>query len=160
MKKLSHIIQSMMTNLIDPSDVTNLDLVERHGNFYAYFNYSDGNRYRVSEHLMVEKVEGGMLCSCFEARKMQEMIRGERNTLETTQEDLAKVVRPMVLEATLNDIQEFLIGVGEPDEGESGELRAAVLEYILSDKKSRQEMRELIGLFFGLDAERKFAYAL
>lgn len=160
MKKLSHIMQSILTNLPDASDVTGLDLVEHCGNFYAYFNYNDGNRYRVSEHLMVEKVEDSMLVSCFEAKKMQEMIRGERQTAKTTQEDLAKIIRPVVREASLSDIQEFLIAVGEPEEGESRELRAAVLEYILSDKKSRQDMRELIGLFFGVDAERKFAYAI
>lgn len=75
MEKLTRIIQSIVTNLPEVSDVTEIDIVERHGNFYVYFN-KNGQRYRVDEDLSVETVDGNVLTFDRSAHFIQQQLRG------------------------------------------------------------------------------------
>jgi hypothetical protein len=75
MNVLSYIVQSIITKLPEVSSISNLDMVERRGYFYVYFDLN-GKRYRVDQDLSVEIVEGCVLTSDSFSRIMQYQLRG------------------------------------------------------------------------------------
>lgn len=155
MHSMNEIVQAIISRLPEVHTVTKIDMVERHGNPYVYFNY-EGKRFRVDYCMMVEEVEQGMLASSRFASNIQAVLRGERNCLDDSERKRAEVVERLLNEATHEELFEVMIGIGEPEEGSTPELREAFRVWLNRKDKSCEDKVEIVRMFFGWEKAHAF----
>ena len=147
MKTLSQLVQAIITRLPEVETVTELNLIERDGLAYVYFTYR-GSKLRLDYSMNVEEVDGNMLCTSNYARNIQAVLRGMRDSLDNKNEK-DRVVNDIVDNASFIELQELLIGIGEPEEGSLEELQKAVRDWLHGENKDLTDKTEVIWLFFG-----------
>ena len=148
MYSLNEIVQAIISRLPDVHTVTKIDMVERHGSHYVYFNY-EGKRLRVDYSLSVEEVDRSMLCTSAFARNVQAVLRGDRDTLEDPVAKLESAINVIAAHASHDDLFEIMVGIGEPEEGTTEELREAFKAWLKRKDKSREDKVEIIRMFLG-----------
>ncbi|AXG66965.1 hypothetical protein HOU08_gp239 [Dickeya phage vB_DsoM_JA29] len=154
MYSLNEIVQKIINRLPDVAEISNLEFVHKSGCDYVYFQLH-GITYRVDAGLFVEEKEGSFLVSSSAARNVQAVLRGERETLINV-EARNKAVDAIVNNASHIELQEVLIGIGEPEEGTLEELQKAVRDWLHGDSKLLIEKMEIVWLFFGHDKATAF----
>lgn len=155
MYSLNEIVQAIISRLPEVHTVTKIDLVERNGNPYVYFNY-EGKRFRVDYSLMVEEVDQGMLMGSRFAHNVQAVLRGERKELEDADRRRAEIVEKLLNEATHEELFEVMIGIGEPEEGSTSELRETFRAWLNRKDKPCEDKVEIVRMFFGW--EKAYAF--
>lgn len=151
----NEIVQTIISRLPEVHTVTNIDMVERHGNPYVYFNYA-GKRLRVDYCLSVEEVERSMLASSRFASNVQAVLRGERDVLDDRDRRRQEVVDRLLNEATHEELFEVMIGIGEPEEGSTPELRDCFRVWLNRKDKSCEDKVEIVRMFFGWEKAHTF----
>lgn len=155
MYSMNEIVQAIISRLPDVHTVTKIDMVERHGNPYVYFNY-EGKRLRVDYCMSVEEVEQGMLASSRFASNVQAVLRGERNCLEDKDRRRQEVVDRLLDEASHDELFEVMVGIGEPEEGTTQELRDCFRVWLNRKDKSCEDKVEIVRMFFGWEKAHTF----
>lgn len=154
MYTLNQIVQKIINRVPDVAEISHIEFIHKSGCDYVYFQLH-GITYRVDAGLFVEEKDGSFLVSSQAARNIQAVLRGERETLINT-EARNKVVDDIVNNASHIELQEVLIGIGEPEEGSLEELQKAVRDWLHGDRKMLMEKMEIIWLFFGHDKATAF----
>lgn len=155
MYSMNEIVQAIISRLPDVHTVTKIDMVDRRGNPYVYFNY-EGKRLRVDYCMSVEEVEQGMLSSSRFASNVQAVLRGERNCLEDKDRRRQEVIDRLLDEASHDELFEVMIGIGEPEEGTTQELRDCFRVWLNRKDKPCEDKVEIVRMFFGWEKAHTF----
>lgn len=142
---IKEIILIIIRRLPDVHKLAAIDFSQQGSSNYVTFHYL-GRNYTVNQYL---EVEAGYCETDAMTRNIQAVLRGERDTLQDYQQELANVIDSLVLGATSEELFELMVGIGEPEEGTHQELQKAFREFLNSRTRSREDKIEYVGIFFG-----------